>query len=74
MTDPANFLEANIIAYITAFGNIQDRKDIGEDLVVKIPPPHVNNKTFPQFANILWNWMSTQYIIYQITPLVYMVS
>ena len=52
LTDPANFLEANITAYVTAYGNIQERKDVDEYLVVKIPPPHVKNNKLPQFANM----------------------
>ena len=72
-TDLNNFQAGNITAYITFYRNIKKRKDRDEDPIFKMYYPFVKRKKWPHFSKIVLKWMSTQFIVNQITPLVNLV-
>ena len=71
--DLAKFQVVNITAYITYYLDTQERKYWDKDLIVKTPSPFGKSHKWAQFANILCNWMSTQFSVDRITPLVYLI-
>ena len=72
VSDLANLQEINITAYITSYYDIQESKDQDKEPIIKTPFPFRKIDKWAQFANILCNWMSTQFSVDHITSMVYM--
>ena len=72
--DLDNFQARNITACVTAYQEIQERKDLENKPIVKVPSTFINIDKCSQLANIVWNCMSTHFIVDKTTPLVYLLQ